>query len=408
MDDAHADSPRDPQPMDGLSLSAQEALSLVAQTGLSQFFECIPATVWTTDTRLALTFVQGALLRGLHLAPEKILGRTLQELVLDGREDHPLIHGHLTALAGHETSVRIEWGGILYNARIAPLRDATGTIVGCAGSHQQIGWLPDDDGLLRESDMRLRRVIDSNMIGIVFGNDEGQITEANDAFLQLAGYTREDLVADGISWPALTPVEFHTRQLQAIEEVRQIGRCTPFEVDLVRRDGRRVPVLVGGARLSARRREGVAFVLDISDRRRLGRGLSAELACADAMLEAATPDAAVRAALAALCGALEWTGAQFWSRTHLGDMRLLASTGAAELDPICLATLAQEAVDSGGAATDPGQTALALPIRVDGSCRSAIVVIHRPGQPADAWIVDTTHAIGVRVQRLLDKTASRG
>ena len=85
---------------------------------------------------------------------------------------------------------------------------------------QQIGWLPDDDGTLRESDMRLRRVIDSNMIGIAFGNDEGRITDANDAFLQLAGYTREDLVADGISWPALTPVEFHQRQLEALDEMR--------------------------------------------------------------------------------------------------------------------------------------------------------------------------------------------
>ena len=192
-----ADQPFDPHadqiPQDSFTLAAHEALALVAGSSLAQFFDCIPATVWMTDTDLKLTFAQGPILRDLDVAPEKVLGRTLQEIVLDGREDHPLIHGHLTALSGHATSVRIEWGGILYNARIAPLRDASGTIIGCVGSHQQIGWLPDDDGLLRESDMRLRRIIDSNMIGIAFGNDEGRITEANEAFLQLAGYTREDL-----------------------------------------------------------------------------------------------------------------------------------------------------------------------------------------------------------------------
>ena len=133
-------------PQDSFTLAAHEALALIAGSSLAQFFDCIPATVWMTDTDLKLTFAQGPILRDLDVAPEKVLGRTLQEIVLDGREDHPLIHGHLTALSGHATSVRIEWGGILYNARIAPLRDASGTIIGCVGSHQQIGWLPDDDG----------------------------------------------------------------------------------------------------------------------------------------------------------------------------------------------------------------------------------------------------------------------
>jgi PAS domain S-box-containing protein len=405
MDHRQPDSSPDPVPTDGLSLGAHEALALVASSGLGQFFECIPATVWTTDTHLVLTFAQGAILRNLQVPPEKVLGRTLQEIVLDGREDHPLIHGHLTALAGHETSVRIEWGGILYNARIAPLRDASGTIIGCAGSHQQIGWVPDDDGLLRESDMRVRRIIDSDMIGIAFGNDEGRITEANEAFLQLAGYTREDLVADGISWPALTPIEFHTRQLRALDEVRQAGRCTPFEVDLIRKDGRRVPVLVGGARLSARRREGVAFVLDISDRRRLGRCLSAELACADALLEAGEPERAVGDALTALCAALDWEAAQFWRRSTRGDLVALASAGTPAAEAQTLADLARRAVTTSEVQWAPGERALALPVVLDGVCTSAIVVTRRADQPPDAGIAKTTHAIGVRIQKFFNKTA---
>ena len=398
-----ADHPPDPNskrlPQDGLSLTAHEALALLAGSSLGLFFECIPATVWMTDADLRLTFVQGTMLRDLHVAPEKVLGRTLQEIVLDGREDHPLIHGHLTALAGHETSVRIEWGGILYNARIAPLRDASGTIIGCVGSHQQIGWLPDDDGLLRESDMRLRRVIDSNMIGIAFGNDEGRITEANEAFLQLAGYTREDLVADGISWPALTPVEFHARQLQAIEEVRASGRCTPFEVDLIRRDGRRVPVLVGGARLSARRREGVAFVLDISERRELGRRMAAELACADALLNAATRDQAATDALAALCATLDWSLAQIWQRSASGALEVIATAGSAPADADLLVRAAGLALAAGKSQWSDHDAILAVPMSSD----TSLVLTRREPGSLCPFIVETTHAIAKRVQSFLEK-----
>jgi len=398
-----ADHPPDPHsdrlPQDGLTLAAHEALSLLAGSSLGQFFECIPATVWMTDTELRLTFAQGSILRDLHVAPEKVLGRTLQQIVLDGREDHPLIHGHLTALAGHETSVRIEWGGILYNARIAPLRDASGTIIGCVGSHQQIGWLPDDDGLLRESDMRLRRIIDSNMIGIAFGNDEGRITEANEAFLQLAGYTREDLVADGISWPALTPVEFHTRQLQAIEEVRATGRCTPFEVDLIRRDGRRVPVLVGGARLSARRREGVAFVLDISERRELGRRMAAELACADALLNAPTRDQAATDALAALCATLDWRLAQIWRRSASGTLEVMATAGEATVDPAVLVRAAGLALTAGKSQWSDHDAILAVPMAFD----TSLVLIRRERGSLCPFVVETTHAIAKRVQNFLHK-----
>jgi PAS domain S-box-containing protein len=402
-----ADQPPDPRPgrlpHDGFGLAAHDALALLAGSSLGMFFECIPATVWMTDRDLRLTFVQGAMLRDVDIAPEKVLGRSLQEIVLDGREDHPLIHGHLTALAGHATSVRIEWGGILYNARIAPLRDATGAIIGCVGSHQQIGWLPDDDdGLLRESDMRLRRVIDSNMIGIAFGNDEGRITEANEAFLQLAGYTREDLVADGISWPALTPVEFHARQLQAIDEVKATGRCTPFEVDLIRRDGRRVPVLVGGARLSARRREGVAFVLDISERRDLAQRMSAELACADALLDAPTRDRAITDALAALCSTLGWSFAQIVQRspgTAPDMLEVLATSGEVPTEPAVVGRAARLALSTGKSQWSDRDSVLAVIMASD----TSLVAGGLTPESLCSSIVEATQAIARRVQTFLQK-----
>lgn len=404
MADEHSSDPApDRVPDYGLSLGAHEALSLLSGTSLGYFFEWLPATVWMTDPKLTLTFVHGSMLRTWQIGPEKLIGRTLPDLVLDGREDHPLIQGHHTALSGHEASVRIEWGGNLYNARIAPLRDSTGAIIGCVGSHQQIGWLPDDDGLLRESDMRLRRIIDSNMIGIAFGNDEGQITEANEAFLHLAGYTREDLVADGISWPALTPIDCHPRQLAAIEEVRQTGRCTPFEVDLIRKDGTHVPVLVGGARLSARRREGVAFVLDISERRNLRRRLAAELACADALLDANSAEAALTGALEALCTTLDWQVAQFWRCGTADAIERIAGVGTMTLDAGVFQRMAVEARDKRQPQWSDANHGLAVPTLVNDRCASVLIVARTTDAPLDAQIVDAVQAIGDRLQKFVNK-----
>ncbi len=391
-------------PDDSLQLSAHDALRLVSGTGLDHFFQCLPATVWTTDTALTLTFVQGDMLDKWQVAPEKLIGRTLPDLVLDGREDHPLVQGHHTALSGHETSVRIEWGGNLYNARIAPLRDASGVIVGCVGSHQQIGWLPDDDGLLRESDMRLRRIIDSNMIGIAFGNDEGQITEANEAFLHLAGYTREDLVADGISWPALTPVECHPRQLAAIDEVRQTGRCTPFEVDLIRKDGTIVPVLVGGARLSARRREGVAFVLDISERRSLRRRLSAELACADALLDTPVPGDAVRNALVALCDALGWKSAEFWQQDEANVPVPHAHTNDRAASLTATSAAVQRAHTTSEAQWLDSARMVVVPIAGESQVQSAVVVGGL--EVLEPWVIETVQAVGLRIVKFLARRSA--
>jgi PAS domain S-box-containing protein len=378
-----------------------------AGTLLEPLFDSLPATIWMTDTKLALTFVQGTLLRRLDLQPERLLGQTLPDLLLDGREDHPFIQGHLSALAGHETSVRIEWGGTLYNARIAPLFDAERRVVGCAGVQQQIGWLPDDEGLLRERDIRLQRVIDSNMIGIAFGNDQGQITQANEAFLQLAGYTREDLVADGISWPAMTPVEFHQRQVRAIEEIRQTGRCSPFEFDLIRKDGTRLPVLVGAARLSARRREGVAFVLDVSERRQLRQRLAAELSAADALLDAETPQSGAVQALQILCDTFRWQTALLVD-CRAADAPVVRLQAGAQATGPTVAGLACRAAASGSPSVAADLQAVALPLpHPDGSCWVLVLVGH-PDGPVGAETLDACRAVGARIAKFLSRTGGLG
>jgi PAS domain S-box-containing protein len=120
---------------------------------------------------------------------------------------------------------------------------------------------------------KIRRLVDANIIGICLWHLDGQILEANDAFLRLVGYDREDLVSGRVSWREITPDTWRAADAQALAELAATGSCTPFEKEYVRKDGRRVPVLVGTALFEGRRDEGVAFVLDLSELKRAEDGL---------------------------------------------------------------------------------------------------------------------------------------
>jgi len=375
-------------------------------TAPAGFFDGLPATVWMTDTSLVVRFVEGMLLRRLNITQDLLLGRTVPDLLLDGREDHPLVQGHLTAIAGHENTVRIEWGGDIYSARLAPVRDTTGAVTGVVGVQQKIGWMPDDEGTLREADVRLRRAVDEHIAGIAFGNEDGQITDANDAFLELAGYAREDLTADGISWPALVPIEFHPRHLLAVDEVKRTGRCTPFETELIRRDGRRVPILLGGARLSARRREGVAFVVDLSASRRAARHADAVLACADRLLDAESATAAVAGVLAIVAALSPWCGAACWRAPDGADRadRRDRAPGAIARDGVlrgadeALEEIGRRAVAAGEGVWSPALRALGLPLAGAGG---ALIFAATPGRDPEPDDLATARAIAGRLARAL-------
>jgi PAS domain S-box-containing protein len=121
---------------------------------------------------------------------------------------------------------------------------------------------------LREREARIRRLVDSNIVGIVIWDVQGRIIEANQAFLDIVGYAREDLVSGQLRWTELTPAEWGAPDNQAMAELKAAGTVQPREKEYFHKDGRRVPVLVGAAALEGRREEGVAFVLDLTERKR--------------------------------------------------------------------------------------------------------------------------------------------
>nr|WP_251031763.1 trifunctional serine/threonine-protein kinase/ATP-binding protein/sensor histidine kinase [Paraburkholderia strydomiana] len=121
---------------------------------------------------------------------------------------------------------------------------------------------------LQEREAKFRRLVDSNIIGIHIWDVEGNVTDANDAFLRIVGYSREDFVSGLIRRSDLTPPEWRSRDELISAELKATGTAKPFEKEYLRKDGSRVPVLVGAAALGGRQDEAVAFTLDLTDRKR--------------------------------------------------------------------------------------------------------------------------------------------
>jgi PAS domain S-box-containing protein len=115
---------------------------------------------------------------------------------------------------------------------------------------------------------RIRRLVDANVIGIVIWDLEGTITEANEAFLQIVQFDREELVSGLVGWTDLTPAEWREVDARAIAELKATGIFQPAEKEYFRKNGSRVPVLLGGALFQKGGNEGVAFVLDLSEQKR--------------------------------------------------------------------------------------------------------------------------------------------
>ena len=131
---------------------------------------------------------------------------------------------------------------------------------------------------LRRSEALFRGLAESGLFGVTFGrlDGDGPIDYANDYFLRMVGRDRDELEAGRLRWADLVPPDQADLDARKVAELCDRGAIEPYERDFLRPDGARVTALVGAARLPAgpdRAETALAFVLDLTERKRAERGL---------------------------------------------------------------------------------------------------------------------------------------
>jgi diguanylate cyclase (GGDEF)-like protein/PAS domain S-box-containing protein len=150
-------------------------------------------------------------------------------------------------------------------------RDASGKALRVHGASIDVTERKRTEEKLRESEERLRRAIGIETVGVIFFKVDGSITDSNDAFLQMSGYSRADLEQGKVRWDVMTPPEWMPHSLKAVEEFESTGRTKPYEKEFVRKDGSRWWALFAATRLDEE--EGVEFIIDITESKRAEEAL---------------------------------------------------------------------------------------------------------------------------------------
>ncbi len=150
----------------------------------------------------------------------------------------------------------------------AVLRDEEGAIIGTLSSAEDITERKKWEEALQESEIRFRSIFESKMIGTLLWDANGDITDANEAFLQMVGYTRDEVLSGKVRWRDMTPLEYKDQDDKALKEIAATGVMTPIEKEYIRKDGSRIPIILGAASLPSPTLSGVAFALDINERKK--------------------------------------------------------------------------------------------------------------------------------------------
>jgi PAS domain S-box-containing protein len=122
---------------------------------------------------------------------------------------------------------------------------------------------------LTKSEARFSRLVESNIIGVILAGPDGTLIEANDAFLKMVGYTRDDLQNGVMNWMEMTPPEYTQQDEQVLQELATFKKCAPFEKEYIRKDGSRIPILLGAAQLESDELAWVCFILDQTESKKV-------------------------------------------------------------------------------------------------------------------------------------------
>jgi len=231
-------------------------------------FRACPVPQWLFEPEtLRFVEVNDAAIRAYGFSRAEFLGMTIKDI--RPAEESPGLLEHLragtepvrTAVHTHRrrdgstfraetTARRVVWRGRTH--QLVVVRDVSESLE----AHEA----------LRVSEAKLGRLASSGIIGIATTDIYGRIFEVNDAYVRMLGYSREELLSDAVRWVDLTPPEWAAADARAIEQLRRVGSATPWEKELLHKDGHRVPILIGAAQLEGA--SCIVFLTDLTERKR--------------------------------------------------------------------------------------------------------------------------------------------
>jgi PAS domain S-box-containing protein len=276
-------------------LAAQRAAAELARQRLAEVeavYAGAPVGMAVLDRSLRFVRVNGQLAALHGRTPQEHLGRTPGEVmpfpadevlpllrrVLDTGE--PVAPFRLRATLPGEVEPRT-WLVTYY-----PVAGADGGVAGVGAVVDEVTELERVTEALRSSEGRLRRIMDSGIVGTFFWHVDGRILQANDAFLELLGYTRADVESGRVDWRALTPPAWKEEDDRRVAELLATGRHGPYEKEYLAAGGGAVPVLIASAFFDGSRTEGIALCLDRTEQHRAEQALlQRERELRDALLE---------------------------------------------------------------------------------------------------------------------------
>ncbi|MEP0983842.1 PAS domain S-box protein [Leptolyngbya sp. FACHB-17] len=246
---------------------SEERLSLAlqsAQAGMWQWFKTDDRMIWSEETFWMLGYEprqcsasHAAWIQAVHPDDREMAEQAIQRAL---NENCP-IHS--------EYRVRLPDGSIRWLADIGQVTyDEQGNQTGVIGIQMNITDRKQAEDALQKSEHRFRSLAESNVFGVAFGDFTGNIQYVNDYFLNLVGYTREEIETGQVGWRDITPTEYLPLEEKALRELRMKGVTAPFEKEYIRKDGTRVPILIGLALLqeSYNQQQGLmAFHLDLTE-----------------------------------------------------------------------------------------------------------------------------------------------
>jgi PAS domain S-box-containing protein len=239
------------------------------------FIDSIPDIAWMAGPDGSLQYLNERWYTYTQTSPDQVQGDAFSQYIHPGERQKATEQWYAAVRAGvpGEIELRLRHGATgeyrWFLARSVPMKDAQGHILHWYGTCTDIHDKKQAEAALRISEARYQTLSDSNMIGLALTDFDGRVWEANDAYLHMLGYTREDLASGTARWDVVTPPEYIERGQKANRQMLETGNCQPYEKEYQHKDGQRIPVVIGRALLGEEGAKTITFCLDITERKEL-------------------------------------------------------------------------------------------------------------------------------------------